>query len=240
MNSGLVPRRILVVQASTATLQGPNVNEEFRRISQSVAGAPYGHALSLECLQAARAADLPDRLARHGVPAVLHFSGRGTADGGGLRFLTEDGRDDMPITNSGLQKLIAEVADEGLELVVLNACWTDDLAGALAESAGCVIGTCGPIPDISALDYARELYRNIACGHSVGRAHRLACAATAMYGAAPADLPTLRNEPEVNADGVFLVGPEYRTPLPGEPVKPTGSGIRYRLGKGKGVFRRPG
>lgn len=223
------PRRVLVVQAASVRIAGsPDTGQEFRQMSQSIAGAPYAHALALDSLQSAQARDLPQRFLGH-VPTVLHFSGRGTP-GGGLRFLTDDGGD-APISHEGLRKLLVEFAPDGLRLVVLNACWSDDLATLLTEAVPCVIGTAGPIHDLSCLDYARELYRNIAYGRSVGSAHRIAVAAVELYGGDPAFLPALRTAPGVNGDAVFVVGPEFRGPPPRAPVKPVGGALWERLRK---------
>ncbi|MDQ0944044.1 hypothetical protein [Streptomyces sp. V1I1] len=230
------PRRVLVIQASSVSVTGaPDTGQEFRQLSQSISGAPYGHAFDLDSLQAAQARDLPERLIQ-GVPAVLHFSGRGTP-GGGLRFLTDDGGD-APASHEGLRKLLAEFAPEGLQLVVLSACWTDELALLLTEVVPCVIGTAGPIHDLSCLDYSRELYRSLAYGRSVGSSHRIAVAAVELYGGDPSCLPELRTAAGVNGDAVFVVGPEFRVPPPRAPVKPLGTAIRQQLRK-RTFFREP-
>ncbi|MFP3990846.1 hypothetical protein U9R90_25935 [Streptomyces sp. E11-3] len=160
---------------------------------------------------------------------MLHISARGSPDGG-LRFLTDDGGD-APVTDNGLRKLLAVYVEDGLVLIVLNACWTADLADALTEVVDCVIGTHGPLSDLHAIGYSRSLYLNLACGRSVGHAHRAALAALEMYGADPALLPELRTAPRVNADAVFLVAPEFRRPPRRAPIKPRGSAFLAKLRK---------
>ncbi|MFC6513591.1 hypothetical protein ACFQFR_12065 [Streptomyces goshikiensis] len=72
------PSRILVVQAASPRVAGsPDAGAEYREIQRSVEGSQYRHAVALDCLPAARLADLSDRLIKE-VPAVLHFSARGT------------------------------------------------------------------------------------------------------------------------------------------------------------------
>ncbi len=234
MTDSSPPLSILLVQAAASTDPPVALDEEHRQIWMALSGTPHGQTFTIQTLQAARARDLPDRLAR-AVPAVMHFSGQGTPNSG-LRFVTDDGSD-APTSIPGLCKLLAEYALDGLELVVLNACWTSELAEALSSAINCVIGTSCPIPDDHAISYSRELYRNLGCGQSVGQSHRRACAAVEMYGADSRYLPELFPGPGINPDALFLVDARSRTPLPLPPVKPsdTGSGARLR----KPVIGRP-
>ncbi|WP_330176181.1 CHAT domain-containing protein [Streptomyces sp. NBC_01498] len=223
------PSRVLVVQAASVRIPGsPDAGAEFREMKRGVTGAPYGHALAFDSLPSAQASDLPRQLLTH-VPAVLHFSGRGTP-GGGLRFLTDDGGD-APVSHEGLRKLLVGFAPDGLQLVVLNACWSEELAVLLTEAVPCVIGTEGEIHDLNCLQYAGELYRALAHGRSVHAAHMFAVAAVEFYGANPSCLPELRTAPGVNADAVHVVRPEFRDPSPRAPVKPAGGTFLGRLRK---------
>ncbi|OKI52683.1 hypothetical protein [Streptomyces sp. MJM1172] len=93
MTDAEAPARFLVVQAASPRVAGsPDAGAEYREIQRSVEGSQYRHAVALDSLPAARPADLSDRLIKE-VPAVLHFSARGTPDGGGLRFQTSAGAD---------------------------------------------------------------------------------------------------------------------------------------------------
>ncbi|WP_330304018.1 MULTISPECIES: hypothetical protein [unclassified Streptomyces] len=199
-------------------------------MQQSITHGRYGHALTLESLQAVQARDLPDRLIR-GAPAVLHFSARGTP-GGGLRFLTDDGGE-APVSDQGLCKLLTEFVAEGLRLVVLSACWTSELAALLSETVPCVIGTGGPITDTGCLDYSRTLYSALAHGRSVGKAHSIAVGAAEMYGADRRCLPEVSTAPGSYADALHLVAAGYRIPPTRTPIKPRGGGFPWRFRKTK-------
>ena len=52
-----------------------------------------------------------------------------------------------------------------------------------------------------------------------------------MYGADIDCLPKPSTAPGVNAEALFLVGAEYRTPPTRTAVKPRGSGLSWRLRK---------
>ncbi|MFF2630088.1 hypothetical protein ACFVUN_30545 [Kitasatospora griseola] len=221
-----LPPTILLIQAAAG--RPVALDEEHRQISMALNRSTYGDIFGIRTLQAARARDLPDQLARE-VPMVMHFSGRGTPNSG-LRFVTDDGSE-APTSISALCKLLAEYTVDGLGLVVLNACWTVDLAEALSEAVGCVIGTSGPIPDQDAISYSYALYRNLGCGHSVGQSHRRACAEVELLGADERYLPELFAGPGIDADTVFLVDAGSRTPLPQRPHKPHDSNSAARLRK---------
>ncbi|MFD9268053.1 CHAT domain-containing protein [Streptomyces goshikiensis] len=215
------PSRILVVQAASPRVAGsPDAGAEYREIQRSVEGSQYRHAVTLDCLPAARLADLSDRLIKE-VPAVLHFSARGTPDGGGLRFLTGDGAD-APVRDRGLSDLLGQFVAEGLRLVVLGACWSSELAELLAVAVPCVIGTAGPIGDQDCRTYSRTLYSSLAHGRSVGQSHAIARATTEASGADPDYLPSLRGSPDTIPEAVYLIGPEFRVPPARTPVKPRG------------------
>lgn len=167
---------------------------------------------------------MSDRLIKE-VPAVLHFSARGTPDGGGLRFLTGDGAD-APVRDRGLSDLLGQFVAEGLRLVVLGACWTSELAELLAVAVPCVIGTAGPIGDQDCRTYSRTLYSSLAHGRSVGQSHAIARATADASGADPDYLPSLRGSPGTIPEAVYLIGPEFRVPCGPDPGQTTWWGAR--------------
>ncbi|MFD9474012.1 CHAT domain-containing protein [Streptomyces goshikiensis] len=231
MTDAEAPARILVVQAASPRVAGsPDAGAEYREIQRSVEGSQYRHAVALDCLPAARLADLSDRLIKE-VPAVLHFSARGTPDGGGLRFLTSDGAD-APVRDRGLSDLLGQFVAEGLRLVVLGACWTSELAELLAVAVPCVIGTAGPIGDQDCRTYSRTLYSSLAHGRSVGQSHAIARATADASGADADYLPDLRSSPDTIPEAEYLIGPQFRVPPARTPVKPRGGKLpRFPFGR---------
>src|SRR5262245_63996640 len=70
-------------------------------------------------------------------PTVIHFSGHGGRRAG-LVLVNEDIAERV---SPGVLPLILETAAPGTRVVVLNACFDDDLASALGEVVGCGLGT---------------------------------------------------------------------------------------------------
>ncbi|MEW2121339.1 CHAT domain-containing protein [Streptomyces sp. NPDC005474] len=216
----------LVLATSPTVPNSPNTQEEHRDIQQSITHSRYGHTIRLDPLPAARWEDLAQYLAV-ATPHTLHFAGRGTPDGG-PRFLTDDGGE-APASPVGLRDCVATAAANGLRLLVLNACWTAQLAKELSEFVHTAIGWRAQVPDGYAQGYARVLYRNLAAGESVAKAHTTARMMLALSGCT--DPPVLHAMPSQLPEAQFLIGPEPRAVPLSRPVKPLPYETNARLRK---------
>ncbi len=102
-------------------------------------------------------------------PDILHFSGHGSPNG----LLLED------ITGGG--KLISADVLEGVfktlntctKLVVLNSCYAENQARAIATSVDCVIGMSSTVEDPAAISFAVGFYEALAFGRDVQTAFEL-------------------------------------------------------------------
>jgi hypothetical protein len=195
----------LVLAATPALPNAPNVLEEHRDVQQSIKHSRYGHTIRLDTLPAARWEDLAQYLA-DGTPDVLHFAGRGTPDDG-PRFITDDGGE-APAALDGLRRCVATAGASGLHLLVLNACWTGELAEELSDTVPATIGWQAEASEIHARNYARVLHRNLAAGESVAKAHTTACTMLRLAGCASP--PTMHSGVGHIPEAHFLIGPEVR------------------------------
>jgi CHAT domain len=220
--TGSTSTRVLMLQTASPHRGMLDTPEEHRQVLQAVRAARYPDALDFEIAQACRAEDLADHLLRTD-PSVLHFSGHCTPDGG-LRFQTDNG-DDAPVSNEGLVDLIAET---GITLALLNGCHTARLAERLADVTGCAIGIDGPINDSTAIASAREFYRAVAYGCSIGQAFRRARAALRTLGMPHDELPTLHTREGSDADTLFLIPPRHLAPPPRDSTKPNATAVLAR------------
>jgi hypothetical protein len=227
-----MPTVCLVLAAASGLPNAPSVLEEHRDIQQAVTYSRYGHTVRLDALPAARWDDLAQYLAGT-TPDVLHFAGRGTPDGG-PRFVTDDGGD-APAAVEGLRTCVTAAVAGGLGLLVLNACWTDDLAKDLSDVVPATVGWQAQVADTHARAYAGSLHRNLAAGASVAKAHDTALMMLGLSGCV--DPPLLHNGPGHPLEAHFLIRPEAR-PVPHRtPVKPPAYGAAARLRKPR--FRPP-
>jgi CHAT domain len=218
---------VLIVQAGRAR-DGLDLAEELRMIDQAVARSPFGgNALRLVSAPAARHEDLPRCLQLHR-PTVLHLSGRGSRRHG-IHFRTDDGGE-APVVPSGLRKLLTAAAPQ-LRLVVVNTCWSAELAHEFARAAGCAIGMTSTIPDRAAAAFAAEFYQSVGLGQPVGRALRIAQAALEMYGLDGHEVAELVARDDIDPDRLFLIPPHLMPPLDREPTKPDATPVVVRSAK---------
>ena len=108
-------------------------------------------------------------------PRVLHFLGHGEMDG--LWFEREDGSGERIPTN----RIVRLLKGSPVKLALLNACWSaTDLVASLCDrltkegGIPAAIGHGSEVADASAIEFAREFYRHVVLGKSVGAAKNLA------------------------------------------------------------------
>jgi hypothetical protein len=105
-------------------------------------------------------------------PTILHYSGGGTARG--LPFHDAHGRSEI-VPSNVISKLFKILLKENVQLVVLNSCYSDDLAGKLTQYVSCAIGMSGFILDDAALAFAKNFYMTLFSGKSIQDAFDLSC-----------------------------------------------------------------
>lgn len=217
------------------------LDEEVRGIENQLAESEHAlavnsdkkAALRLRPLWAARLTDLVRDVTAF-QPAVVQFSGHGQGESG-LMMAGVDGR---PLSIDGriLSQVLGEFAAT-TRLVVLNACYSQVQASAIAAVIDCVIGMKDGITDEAARLFAASLYGQLALGSSVGRAFRLALSVMAAHCPDDAAIPCLLCRTGVDADKVFLSAarpptahePEWKALL--APDSPSSTALRQAINK---------
>jgi hypothetical protein len=177
---------VLILAANPSDTSRLALDEEWRAIEQRVRGAAPG-ALDIVYAPAVRADEIAQALQRY-TPAVVHFSGHGSREGE-LLLPDASGRA-SPATVESVTRLFQALAPEvPVRCVVLNACYSEALARALAPHVECVIGAPAALPDKLALAFAAAFYEALAFGRSLRVAFDVALAQVALTpnlrGAAP-------------------------------------------------------
>lgn len=121
----------------------------------------YAQRFRLAQRWAVRSDDLLDALLRYR-PGLVHFGGH-AADG---HLLLEDSQGySVAVSPDGLVRLLA--GPGSVRCVLLNACWSDDLADVLLQAIPCVVGMGDEVEDGSAIRFASGFYRSLADGATV-------------------------------------------------------------------------
>lgn len=133
--------------------------EEVRDIGEALG---YGTNFNIVHEPEIAASDLIDHLLRHR-PDIVHFAGHGADAGDNVLSVRKPGGGRSVLTSGNLRKLFENIPHQP-KLVVLNACYSDEVGKALAEVVPVVIGMGGAIPDSVARRFTRRFYEAI--GHS--------------------------------------------------------------------------
>lgn len=204
---------ILFLAANPRATTPLQLGEEVRTIDERLQAAAYRDQFELEQHWAVRPTDLSGLLLRHR-PPIVHFSGHGTQSGQ-ILLESEGGQADaVPV--DALRGLFAEFKGT-VQLVVLNACWSQSQAEALIQSVDCVVGMSRAIGDVDARRFAGGFYRALAFGEDVQTAFNLGCNEIDLAKLPGGDTPHLLTRPGVAAETLIFARPPSTpaaTPLP--------------------------
>lgn len=187
------------VPSNTARLQ---IDREAQEIERRIDFAQQRGRIKFETQWAVTAEALGQLLLRHR-PNILHFSGHGTSDGR-IVLLNAQGQG-YPVPREALAQLFAMFGNRGLRCVVLNACYAEEQAQAIAEHIEFVIGVSGAIADESAQSFSAGLYSALAVGETVADAFSFGCIQIGLMNQIGANAPRLICKKGVDATRVRLV-----------------------------------
>ena len=128
-------------------------------------------------------------------PHVVHFAGHGTEDDY-LLFVRKDAETSHPVPLATLQTVFQTLIEQlhvPIQMVVLNACSSIDIARALSRWVPFTVGMKGKIPVSAAIAFGVGLYRGIAMGKSIHEAVEFGKLKIAMK---PESFP-YKDEPEL-------------------------------------------
>ncbi len=112
-------------------------------------------------------------------PTIVHFAGHGTATGG-LCFENEVGKSHL-IKPEAIAALFEQFADQ-VRCVLLNACYSEIQARAIARHVGYVIGMSEGVGDKAAISFAVGFYQALGGGRTIEDAYNLGCVQIRLAG----------------------------------------------------------
>ncbi len=192
---------ILFLGANPTDTVRLRLDEEVRGIDAALRQAEHRDAFELEQHWAVRAGDLQGLLLRYR-PEVVHFSGHGS-EAGEIMLEDSQGRA-RPVSKAALGQLFSVLKDD-VRVVVLNACYSEPQAEAIAEHVDCVVGMADEMGDAAAAGFSAAFYQALAYGRSVQTAFDLACNQVSLEGLEDEKVPQLL-APHSDPAQVVLVG----------------------------------
>jgi hypothetical protein len=190
---------ILFLAANPHDTSRLNLDEEIRAIDGALQKAPHRNRFRIEQHWAVRSTELDDFLLRHR-PQIVHFSGHGSAASELIleaASTTRDVRRAAPpertseaVSSASLARVFAPLKGT-VRCVVMNACYSETQAAAIAEYVDCVVGMSRAIADSAAINFSSAFYQALAHGESIDHAFELACSEIDRASLADDDVPQL-------------------------------------------------
>lgn len=163
---------ILFLSADPTDLSRLRIGEEFREINEELTLSKHRDNFTLALPQLSLKSKNISRALLNVRPQFVHFSGHGTSEGA-LCFEDENGQECL-VSPDVLAALFEEFNDH-VNCVLLNACYSEIQARAIAKHIGYVIGTKTPIDDKAAIAFSIGFYRALGAGRTIEEAYRLGC-----------------------------------------------------------------
>ncbi len=185
--SSIHPQSILFLSANPKDTIPLRLDRELRDIEEGLKRAQKRDEFQLEQRLAVRSRDI-QRAMLDISPQFVHFSGHGAGEQG-LVFEDEIGNA-IFVSGEALAGLFELFADR-IHCVVLNGCYSEVQAKAIATHIDYVIGMNQAIGDRAAIEFAVGFYDAIGAGRPIEFAYKLGCAAIQMAGIAEHLTPVL-------------------------------------------------
>ena len=169
---------ILFLAADPTDASRLRLGEEVREIQEKLQLAKLGDNFVLHQRFSVRPADVSQALLDLS-PQIVHFSGHGTDTGA---ICVEDSLGKRhPIQAEDLAALFEQFSSHVI-CVVLNACYSETQAKAIARYIDYVIGMNQPIGDKAAIAFSRGFYQALGAGRSIEEAYKLGCVQIRLQG----------------------------------------------------------
>jgi hypothetical protein len=185
-------KKILLLSANPLKTGQLRVDEEMREIKEGLRRSKYREQFVIESAEAVRYRDIR-RAILDSEPNIVHFSGHGEGEEG-LVFEDESGQIRL-VGAEALSNLFELFADK-VECVVLNACYSQVQAEAIARYIPYVVGMKKAIGDKAAIEFAIGFYDALGAGKTVEFSYKLGCNAIEIAGIDESLIPQLLNRCE--------------------------------------------
>jgi len=179
--------KILFLAANPVDTNRLRLDAEIRAIDQSLRKAEFRNRFELQQHWAVQIMDIEEYLLRHR-PDIVHFSGHGSR--ASEIILEEASGRSRPVSANALERLFSILRDN-IKCVVLNACYSEQQAQAIAQSIDCVIGMSTAIGDAAAIGFAAAFYQALGYGRDIKTAFDLGCVQINLEGLNEQDTPKL-------------------------------------------------
>ncbi|MEG4200295.1 AAA-like domain-containing protein [Microcoleus sp. Pol12A5] len=188
-------KTILFLAANPKNSTVLRLGEEVKEIADGLQRSKKREKFQLEQQWAVTPRDM-QRAVLDYKPEIVHFSGHGVGEEG---LALEDETGQIKLVNAKALARLFELFMDRVECVVLNACYSDVQAAAIAHHIPYVIGMKQAVGDNAAREFAIGFYDALAAGESIEFAYKSGCVSITMAGIPEELTPVLKKKPE-NSD----------------------------------------
>jgi hypothetical protein len=187
---------------------------EIRTIDEKLHQAELSHLFKIEQHWAVRVRDLQGLILRH-KPNIIHFSGHGSKDSGIV--LEDETGNSRAVSAQALGKMFSVLKDN-ISCVILNSCYSESQARAIADHIDYVIGMSEAITDAAAISFSCAFYQAMGYGRDLGDAFDLGCIQIDLENLEEHDTPKLflkgeMTEPTRTTIDIVTVGSSFLSSL---------------------------
>lgn len=163
------------------------LDAEIREIDDALRKVEFREEFEIVQHGAVRTTDIQGLLLRH-KPHIVHFSGHGTDEG--EIILEDSSAASRPVPLQALEQLFSALGHD-IKCVVLNACYSEVQAKAIAKHVPYVVGMANAIDDQAAIAFATAFYQALGYGKDIQTAYQLGCVQIVLSGLAGYETPQL-------------------------------------------------
>jgi len=206
--------KILFLAANPIDSDRLRLDEEIRQIDQALRQSEFRDRFEIRQHWAVRVSELQNILLRH-KPDIVHFSGHGSE--ASEIYLEDEHGESYAVPGQALGELF-RVLRGNIKCVVLNACFSQTQARAIAKAVDCVIGMSQAIGDVSSIRFAAAFYQALAFGKDVRTAFELGKNQIDLEKLPDSETPRLFNPKVTSASELpppasFRLGQSYPNPV---------------------------
>lgn len=205
-------KKVLFLSANPQGTDPLKLIRECNNIKDKIKSATYSKEFDFEQRHEASITGL-QRYLLEDKPQIVHFSGHGTEHGALLFQDAKDQPEEVRIKAiSNLFKILNErksiPKEKKIQCVVLNACYSQKMAKAIAKYVDCVVGMSNEVRDDAANAFAESFYYSLASGESANTAFELGKNQVEMLSIPGQDIPKLECKEGVDPDSIMLATEE--------------------------------
>ncbi|GAB1540307.1 hypothetical protein NUACC21_29760 [Scytonema sp. NUACC21] len=184
-------KTILILAANPTNTSRLRLDKEVQEIDEGLRRANKREQFKLEQKWAVRSRDFY-RAILDTQPQIVHFCGHGAGEDG---IVLEDETGEAALVQADeLASMFRLFAAESVECVVLNACYSEGQAQAIAQHVNYVIGTNQTIGDSAAIAFSMAFYDALAAGKTIEFAFELG--SSRLVGLPESQTPVLKKKPQ--------------------------------------------